>query len=89
MCQVEGDANDYVGKGLSGGKVVVYPKAEALAKGFVPEDNVIVGELLIGGFEPFFIFSRLVVYFVVFTVVLHVALVGWCVLVPVQSGPVL
>lgn len=41
--QVEGDANDYVGKGLSGGKVVVYPKAEALEKGFVAEDNVIVG----------------------------------------------
>lgn len=44
MLQVEGDANDYVGKGLSGGKVVVYPKAEALDKGFVAEDNVIVGE---------------------------------------------
>lgn len=42
--QVEGDANDYVGKGLSGGKVVVYPKAEALDKGFVAENNVIVGE---------------------------------------------
>lgn len=40
---MEGDANDYVGKGLSGGKVVVYPKAEALEKGFVAEDNVIVG----------------------------------------------
>lgn len=44
VVQVEGDANDYVGKGLSGGKVVVYPKAEALAKGFVAEDNVIVGK---------------------------------------------
>lgn len=41
---MEGDANDYVGKGLSGGKVVVYPKAEALEKGFVAEENVIVGE---------------------------------------------
>lgn len=40
---MEGDANDYVGKGLSGGKVVVYPKAEAMEKGFVAEDNVIVG----------------------------------------------
>lgn len=36
-----------MGKGLSGGKVVVYPKAEALKKGFVPEDNVIVGESLL------------------------------------------
>lgn len=44
LSQVEGDANDYVGKGLSGGKVVVYPKAEALEKGFVAEDNVIVGK---------------------------------------------
>lgn len=44
MSQVEGDANDYVGKGLSGGKVVVYPKAEAMEKGFVPEENVVVGE---------------------------------------------
>lgn len=42
--QVEGDANDYVGKGLSGGKVVVYPKAEAMDLGFVPENNVIVGQ---------------------------------------------
>lgn len=47
MDQVEGDANDYVGKGLSGGKVVVYPKAEALAKGFVPEENVVVGKCII------------------------------------------
>ncbi|CAN0478171.1 unnamed protein product, partial [Laminaria digitata] len=47
--EVEGDANDYVGKGLSGGKVVVYPKAEALAKGFVPEDNVIVGNVCLYG----------------------------------------
>lgn len=44
---MEGDANDYVGKGLSGGKVVVYPNAEAMAKGFVPEDNVVVGELVL------------------------------------------
>ena len=43
--QVEGDANDYVGKGLSGGKVVVYPTTEAVKKGFVPEENVVVGEM--------------------------------------------
>ncbi|CAM9931397.1 unnamed protein product, partial [Ectocarpus sp. 8 AP-2014] len=47
--EVEGDANDYVGKGLSGGKVVVYPKAEALDKGFVAEDNVIVGNVCLYG----------------------------------------
>ncbi|CAN0447368.1 unnamed protein product, partial [Hapterophycus canaliculatus] len=49
VVQVEGDANDYVGKGLSGGKVVVYPKAEALEKGFVAEDNVIVGNVCLYG----------------------------------------
>lgn len=47
--EVEGDANDYVGKGLSGGKVVVYPKAEAMDLGFVPENNVIVGNVCLYG----------------------------------------
>ncbi|MCW2276683.1 glutamate synthase large subunit [Heliophilum fasciatum] len=37
---LEGDANDYVGKGLSGGKLVVYPPAQAT---FVPEENIIIG----------------------------------------------
>jgi glutamate synthase (NADPH/NADH) large chain len=43
---LEGDANDYIGKGLSGGKLVVYPPAEA---GFVPEENVIVGNVAFYG----------------------------------------
>jgi len=38
--ELEGDANDYVGKGLSGGKIMIYPPAEAT---FLAEDNVIIG----------------------------------------------
>lgn len=37
---LEGDANDYVGKGLSGGKIIVYPSENSI---FVPEDHTIVG----------------------------------------------
>ena len=40
--ELEGDANDYLGKGLSGGKIVVYPPADA---GFVAEDNIITGNV--------------------------------------------
>ncbi len=43
---LEGDANDYVGKGLSGGKVVVVPPEGAT---FVPEENVIVGNVAFYG----------------------------------------
>ncbi|MBP3950655.1 glutamate synthase large subunit [Bacillus suaedae] len=38
--RLEGDANDYTGKGLSGGKVVVYPPKES---SFKAEDNIIIG----------------------------------------------
>ncbi|MFN8085328.1 MAG: glutamate synthase-related protein, partial [Dermatophilaceae bacterium] len=38
-----GDANDYVGKGLSGGRVVVHPAATA---SLVPEENVIAGNVI-------------------------------------------
>ena len=31
---LEGDANDYVGKGLSGGRIAVFPHRDAIAKGF-------------------------------------------------------
>ncbi len=44
--ELEGDANDYVGKGLSGGKVVVYPPRGST---FVPEDNIIVGNVVLYG----------------------------------------
>ena len=44
--KLEGDANDYFGKGLSGGKMVIYPPKEAT---FVPEDNIIVGNVALYG----------------------------------------
>jgi glutamate synthase (ferredoxin) len=43
---LEGDANDYLGKGLSGGKIIVYPPKEAT---FLPEENVIVGNVAFYG----------------------------------------
>ncbi|HEY5078535.1 MAG TPA: glutamate synthase large subunit, partial [Opitutaceae bacterium] len=43
---IEGDANDYVGKGLSGGKIIVYPSPKAT---FVAEDNIIVGNVAFYG----------------------------------------
>lgn len=46
---VEGDANDYCGKGLSGGKIAVFPSPAVLADGFVPEDNVVVGNVCLYG----------------------------------------
>jgi glutamate synthase domain-containing protein 2/glutamate synthase domain-containing protein 3 len=47
--EVEGDSNDYVGKGLSGGKIAVYPHREALAEGFIAQDNVVVGNVCLYG----------------------------------------
>jgi glutamate synthase (NADPH/NADH) len=47
--EVEGDANDYTGKGLSGGKMAVYPAAEVVAGGFQPEDHVVVGNVCLYG----------------------------------------
>jgi glutamate synthase (ferredoxin) len=44
--RLEGDANDYVGKGLSGGKIVVYPPRAAT---FVASDNVIIGNVAFYG----------------------------------------
>jgi glutamate synthase (ferredoxin) len=41
-----GDANDYVGKGLSGGKIVIAPPLESP---FVPEDNIIIGNVAFYG----------------------------------------
>ena len=43
---LEGDANDYVGKGLSGGKIVIYPPRHAT---FVPEQNILVGNVALYG----------------------------------------
>ena len=44
--EVEGDANDYVGKGLSGGRVIVYPSRQA---SFTAEENIIVGNVCLYG----------------------------------------
>ncbi len=41
--RLEGDANDYVGKGLSGGRIVIRPPADA---NFAAEDNVIAGNVI-------------------------------------------
>ncbi len=46
---IEGDCNDYAGKGLSGGKIAVYPAQEVIDDGFVPEDNVVVGNVCLYG----------------------------------------
>ena len=43
---LEGDANDYLGKGLSGAKVVVYPPRHSI---FVPERNILVGNVVLYG----------------------------------------
>jgi glutamate synthase domain-containing protein 3 len=46
---VEGDANDYAGKGLSGGKIAVYPSQEVVNQGFKPEEHVVVGNVCLYG----------------------------------------
>lgn len=43
---LEGDANDYVGKGLSGGKIIVSPPRESI---FPAEDNIIIGNVAFYG----------------------------------------
>ncbi len=43
---LEGDANDYLGKGLSGGKIIVYPPHKAV---FKPENNIIIGNVAFYG----------------------------------------
>jgi glutamate synthase domain-containing protein 2/glutamate synthase domain-containing protein 1/glutamate synthase domain-containing protein 3 len=44
--ELEGDANDYVGKGLSGGRIVIRPPADT---GVVPEQSIIVGNTVLYG----------------------------------------
>jgi glutamate synthase (NADPH/NADH) large chain len=43
---LEGDANDYVGKGLSGGRLIIRPPADS---GIVPEESIIVGNTVLYG----------------------------------------
>jgi glutamate synthase (ferredoxin) len=44
--ELEGDANDYLGKGLSGGRLILYPPASSP---FVAEDNIITGNVALYG----------------------------------------
>ena len=44
--ELEGDSNDYVGKGLSGGKIIVYPPKGST---FKPEQNILVGNVVLYG----------------------------------------
>jgi glutamate synthase domain-containing protein 3 len=44
--ELEGDANDYIGKGLSGGKIILYPSPKST---FIAAENVIVGNVALYG----------------------------------------
>ena len=44
--ELEGDANDYVGKGLSGGRIIVYPPKES---SFTAEENILIGNVCLYG----------------------------------------
>ncbi|MFZ5986505.1 MAG: glutamate synthase large subunit [Bacillota bacterium] len=43
---LEGDSNDYMGKGLSGGKIIIYPPKSST---FIPEENIITGNVAFYG----------------------------------------
>ena len=43
---LEGDANDFVGKGLSGGKIIIYPPKNSK---FIPEENILLGNVALYG----------------------------------------
>ncbi|GAC1436832.1 MAG: glutamate synthase large subunit [Terriglobales bacterium] len=43
---LEGEANDYVGKGLSGGRLIVYPPKDS---GFLAEENILIGNVVLYG----------------------------------------
>jgi glutamate synthase (ferredoxin) len=53
--RLEGDANDYIGKGLSGGKIIVYPPRDAT---FIPEENILIGNVALYGATSGFAFFR-------------------------------
>jgi glutamate synthase (ferredoxin) len=53
--ELEGDANDYIGKGLSGGRIIVYPSAGST---FVAEDNIIIGNVALYGATSGEVFFR-------------------------------
>jgi glutamate synthase (ferredoxin) len=53
--ELEGDANDYFGKGLSGGKIIVYPPKGST---FVAEENIVIGNVALYGATAGEIFVR-------------------------------
>jgi glutamate synthase domain-containing protein 2/glutamate synthase domain-containing protein 1/glutamate synthase domain-containing protein 3 len=53
--ELEGDANDYVGKGLSGGRIIIYPPK---GSPFTPEENIIVGNTVLYGATSGEVFFR-------------------------------
>jgi glutamate synthase (ferredoxin) len=53
--ELEGDANDYFGKGLSGGRIIVYPPKGST---FVAEENIIIGNVALYGATAGEIFVR-------------------------------
>ncbi len=53
--ELEGDANDYVGKGLSGGRIVIYPPGNST---FVPEENILIGNTVLYGATSGEVFFR-------------------------------
>jgi glutamate synthase domain-containing protein 3 len=44
--ELEGDSNDYLGKGLSGGRIIVYPPKTS---SFLPEESILVGNVVLYG----------------------------------------
>lgn len=53
--ELEGDANDYFGKGLSGARLIVYPSQRAT---YVPEENIIIGNVALYGATAGEVFIR-------------------------------
>jgi glutamate synthase (NADPH/NADH) large chain len=53
--ELEGEANDYVGKGLSGAQLAIYPSKDAT---FVPEDNILIGNVALYGATSGEVFIR-------------------------------
>ncbi|MDB5123479.1 MAG: gltB 2 [Mucilaginibacter sp.] len=53
--ELEGEANDYVGKGLSGAQLAIYPSEKAT---FTPEDNIIIGNVALYGATAGEVFIR-------------------------------
>ena len=44
--ELEGDGNDYIGKGLSGGRIIMYPPRDSTS---VPEENILIGNVALYG----------------------------------------